>query len=201
MRYSSKHKEDTGRNIIEAASRVFREQGFAGSGIDELAGAANVTSGAFYGHFRSKREAFGAIVAAALDRLKNGITRFKAVSPEWLCPFAQYYMSETHRKNVGGGCGLPGLTGDVARLDARLKATYERQILDVHKLIVSEPPFAGLPDADDRAWAMLALISGGLTMARAVNSAEAARNISGAIQRQVERLGRPIGAEPNADRG
>jgi AcrR family transcriptional regulator len=163
-----------------------------------LAGAAKVTSGAFYGHFRSKREAFGAIVVAALDRLKNGIMRFKAASPEWLGPFARYYMSETHRSNVGGGCGLPGLTGDVARLDRRLKAAYERRILDVHKFIVSEPPFAGLADADDRAWVMLALLSGGLTMARAVNSPEVAKNISEAIERQVGQLGHPTGAEPNA---
>ena len=34
-------------------------------------------------------------------------------------------------------------------------------------------------------------------MARAVNSAEAAKNISEAIQRQIERLGCLTGAEPN----
>ncbi len=192
MRYSSEHREETEKKIINAASRVFRIHGFAGSGIDGLTKAANVTSGAFYVHFRSKREAFGAIIVAALDRLKGGILRFKGANPEWVGPFAEYYMGDVHRKNVGGGCGLPGLTGDVARSDRELKAVYQRQILDVHKLISTEPPFAGLPDADGRAWAMLALISGGLTMARAVHSPKEAKTISAAIQRQVEQLAKRL---------
>jgi TetR/AcrR family transcriptional regulator, transcriptional repressor for nem operon len=44
--------------LIEAAGRGFRTSGFGGIGVDGLAKAAGLTSGAFYIHFSSKREAF-----------------------------------------------------------------------------------------------------------------------------------------------
>src|ERR1700712_1064283 len=53
MRYSPEHKEETKRRILLAAGRSFRKEGFNQAGIDGLARGAGVTSGAFYGHFRS----------------------------------------------------------------------------------------------------------------------------------------------------
>jgi TetR/AcrR family transcriptional repressor of nem operon len=44
--------------MIAAASRGFRSNGYAGIGVDGLAKAAGVTSGAFYSHFGSKDAAF-----------------------------------------------------------------------------------------------------------------------------------------------
>ena len=57
MRHKGVDKETTRRKVTEAAGRKFRKHGYAGVGIDALAKAAGVTSGAIYGHFGSKVKA------------------------------------------------------------------------------------------------------------------------------------------------
>ena len=52
--------------MVAAAGRGFRRQGFGGIGVDGLAKEAEVASGAFYGHFSSKGEAFKAALVAGL---------------------------------------------------------------------------------------------------------------------------------------
>lgn len=42
--------------LLDAAFAVIRQQGYAGTSVDELCAAAGVTKGAFFHHFRSKDE-------------------------------------------------------------------------------------------------------------------------------------------------
>ena len=60
VRYGKGHKEESRQRIVAAAGRGFRKLGYGGIGVDGLAREANVTHGAFYGHFRSMAEAFRA---------------------------------------------------------------------------------------------------------------------------------------------
>jgi TetR/AcrR family acrAB operon transcriptional repressor len=57
-------KEDaaiTREQLLDAAERVFREQGVAGSSLAEVAAAAGVTRGAVYWHFRDKADLYAAM--------------------------------------------------------------------------------------------------------------------------------------------
>jgi len=58
MRYKADQKEETRRKMLEAAGRGFRSHGYSGIGVDGLAKAADVTSGAFYSHFGSSTYIF-----------------------------------------------------------------------------------------------------------------------------------------------
>ena len=51
-------KLETRSRIIDAAGRSFRSNGYAGIGVDGIAKAAGVTSGAFYAHLGSKKWCF-----------------------------------------------------------------------------------------------------------------------------------------------
>jgi TetR/AcrR family transcriptional repressor of nem operon len=57
-----KRRSDARTALLDAALRLVREKGFAGTSVDELCAAAGVTKGAFFHHFKTK-EALG--VAAA----------------------------------------------------------------------------------------------------------------------------------------
>src|SRR5215510_2222456 len=93
MRYSAEHKKETRARILGAAGQLFRKEGYGGSGIDGLTKAAGVTNGAFYGHFKSKREAFRTAVVAGLDELRQGIAAIKAGAPkDWLRTFVDFYL-------------------------------------------------------------------------------------------------------------
>ena len=100
MRYTQEHSEQTRTRILDAAGREFRSHGYSGIGVDGLVGAAGVTSGAFYGHFRSKADAFRAAATAGLERLHQGIGRFRSQhGAGWLAAFAAFYLGPEHRRD------------------------------------------------------------------------------------------------------
>ena len=78
MRYSLEHKNETRTRILDAASRLFRQEGYGGAGVGPLAKAAGVTNGAFYGHFKSKSEAFRSVVLTGLEQLRLAVGTMKA---------------------------------------------------------------------------------------------------------------------------
>ncbi|RQS47778.1 MULTISPECIES: TetR/AcrR family transcriptional regulator [unclassified Burkholderia] len=181
MRYSVEHKHETRARILEAASRLFRQEGYGGSGIGPLTKAAGVTNGAFYGHFKSKGEAFRSVVLAGLDQLRQGVAIFKAEhGARWRRPFVSFYLGPRRTCALGESCALPSLSPEVMRADDDTRDAYEQAL----RQIVDEVS-SGLGDApdDDRAIAFLALLTGGVTLARAVRDPELAQRIADAVGR------------------
>ncbi|KVN04026.1 TetR/AcrR family transcriptional regulator [Burkholderia diffusa] len=181
MRYSVEHKQETRARILDAASRLFRQEGYGGSGIGPLTKAAGVTNGAFYGHFKSKGEAFLSVVLAGLDQLRQGVATFKAEhGARWRRPFVSFYLGPRRTCALGESCALPSLSPEVMRADDDTRDAYQQAL----RQIVDEVS-SGLGDApdDDRAIAFLALLSGGVTLARAVRDPLLAERIADAVGR------------------
>ena len=55
--------------ILDVAVRVFRERGYDGSTLDDVARAAGITKASIYYHVRSKEELLARGVGRALDAL------------------------------------------------------------------------------------------------------------------------------------
>ncbi|KVQ58057.1 TetR/AcrR family transcriptional regulator [Burkholderia territorii] len=181
MRYSVEHKQETRARILDAASRLFRQEGYGGSGIGPLTKAAGVTNGAFYGHFKSKGEAFRSVVLAGLHQLRQGVATFKSEhGARWRRPFVSFYLGPRRTCALGESCALPSLSPEVMRADDDTRDAYEQAL----RQIVDEVS-SGLGDApdDDRAIAFLALLSGGVTLARAVRDPVLAERIADAVGR------------------
>lgn len=53
---------DTRQALVDAARRLFTEQGFVATGTEEIVAAARVTRGALYHHFRDKTDLFRAVM-------------------------------------------------------------------------------------------------------------------------------------------
>jgi TetR/AcrR family transcriptional repressor of nem operon len=64
VRYPPDRKAETREAVLKAAACELRERGYHGVGVDRLAAAAGLTSGAFYGHFSSKEEVLGSVIDA-----------------------------------------------------------------------------------------------------------------------------------------
>jgi TetR/AcrR family transcriptional regulator, transcriptional repressor for nem operon len=62
MRYPQEQKTRTRARLVRAAGALAKQRGFANTGMDALAAAAGVTTGAFYGQFSSKAEFLRAII-------------------------------------------------------------------------------------------------------------------------------------------
>jgi len=63
------HADDTREALIRAAQDLFAAHGYSGTGIEQIAAHARVTSGALYHHFHSKAALFEAVVGLVADEL------------------------------------------------------------------------------------------------------------------------------------
>lgn len=182
MRTKGVKKEQTRQKVLEAAGRGFRKHGYAGIGVDGLAKAAGVTSGAFYAHFGSKDGAFEQVVAAGLDEVIEGVPRFQTDhGAQWVHAFAQYYLGKPHRQDVECGCAMSALTSEVTRSGPALKTLFEKKMSTIADLAARGLAGGSQEQRRARAWAMLAVLIGGLNLARAMHGTKAAQEISAAI--------------------
>ncbi len=173
--------------------RGFRRQGY-GVGVNGLAKEAGVTSGALYGHFRSKAEAFREALALGLDGLRAGVEAYRAThGARWGEAFAAFYLSAAHRRDVAGGCALPSLSAEVGRADEAARGTYEAAMLRVAGTIADGLPSGSEEQRRRAAWEMLALLAGGTIIARGVLDEAVAEEIASAIR---EAVGRVAASEP-----
>lgn len=57
----AQYSASTKRALVEVASELFTEQGYAGTSLDEIVAGARVTKGALYHHFSGKQALFEAV--------------------------------------------------------------------------------------------------------------------------------------------
>jgi len=156
--------------ILASAAQLLRERGIAGASIADVMKGAGLTVGGFYAHFASK----DALIDATLERAAAAI-RERLFAQVDDAPTAERgeivltrYLSAAHRDAVTEGCPLPAIVGDVATTAHVHRETLRDQI----DLFVSELeghlPHGGKLSRRVLAVALVALMYGGLTLARSV---------------------------------
>ena len=175
MARPKKDKGDARARLLDAAGRGFRTGGFGGAGVDALAKGAGLTSGAFYAHFDSKAEAFRLAVADGLSFLRGGVLKFQeSHGRNWREPFIDFYLGDRMQVALDKACGLPSFSSDVARADDATRAVYEAEL---ERLVDAIAGGLRGAHARERALALLAILSGAASMARAVKDEAVRRDI------------------------
>lgn len=195
MRYSAEHKNETRARILEAASHLFRQEGYGGSGIGPLTKAAGVTNGAFYGHFKSKSEAFRSVMLAGLEQLRLGVVSMRgAHGARWRRRFIDFYLGPRRTCELGESCALPSLSPEVMRADDETRGAYEEELLRLFGEVSAGLDGVPAADREDQAIALLALLSGGVTLARAVRDPALSERIARAVGRYAMAMTEPAAA-------
>ena len=183
-RYAPGHREEAKTRILAAVGRGFRKHGYGGIGVDGLAKEAAVTSGALYGHFASKEVAFKEALTAGIDELCAGITALQTEhGPKWLEAFVDYYLGYKRVCDLGDSCTMQSLTSEVQRADADTKGVFESRINLVAQAVADGLRGRDAEDRMSRAWSLLAILSGAVTLARAVRDPSASNAIASAIRK------------------
>lgn len=169
--------------MITAAGRGFRRKGFAGIGVDGLAKEAQVTSGAFYSHFPSKDAAFREALKVGMEELRAGIEATQSqYGTEWLKPFVDFYLSEKRTCDLGLSCAMQSLSPEVSRSDPETQAVFRDSMKKVVDQFTKGLPGANVEDREAKAWRILSILAGSVTLARAVGDAHMANIIADATR-------------------
>jgi len=183
-RYAPGHREEARARILAAVGRGFRKRGYGGIGVDGLAKEAAVTSGALYGHFPSKEAAFKEAVVAGLDELRAGIEALRAEhGVKWIEIFVDFYLGYKRTCELGDSCTLQSLTPEVQRSDSETKTACEARMKLVADAVADGLSGADAADRKQRAWALLAILTGGVTLARAVEDQATSDTIAAAVRK------------------
>lgn len=170
----SGRKSETRKRILAAAGRVLAERGPGDPAVAEVMAEAGLTVGGFYAHFASKDalmlEAFRQLLRVRRDRLAQ--VDQSLTGRERRVLLAAFYLSRRHRDDADDAddaderCPLPSSLAEIARLPDGFRQTLAEHI----ELITAQ--MSGTPEEGDVALADLALMIGGLTLARALGPGE-----------------------------
>jgi TetR/AcrR family transcriptional repressor of nem operon len=177
MRVSRAKAVENRERIVDTASRLFREKGFDGVGVDAIMHGAGLTHGGFYGHFGSKEDLAAEAVARALERSFQKQSRHTSLSD-----LVSNYLSERHCADRANGCAMAALGADVARqrdgVRRGLTEHVRGQLGRLTRLLGNGPAAR----RRKRAIATLAGMVGALTLARAVDDPALSKEILAAAR-------------------
>jgi TetR/AcrR family transcriptional repressor of nem operon len=131
--------------------------------------ATGLTVGGFYAHFQSKHDLLAQAMRSTSrqlwSRLLAEVEAEHAPGDRGLA-MVDAYLSEQHRDDLEGGCLLPSTVAEIARAGrpyrAVLSATINGLATELGQLL------GGGPTARARALGLIALMYGGLSIARAL---------------------------------
>ncbi|WP_060494535.1 TetR/AcrR family transcriptional regulator [Pseudomonas sp. NBRC 111140] len=177
----SDKKSRTRERILEAARSALIQHGPAEPSVSQVMGAAGLTVGGFYAHFDSKDElmleAFRQLLGerrallAQIDPNLDGAGR-RALA-------GAFYLSRKHRDAEVHACPLPNSLGEMQRLPEVFREVLAEHIELMTAAMVDRPEDA------DKALADLALMVGGLALARALGASDLSDRILRAAKSAV----------------
>ena len=154
--------------LFRSASDALIQRGPAEPSVGEVMGAAGLTVGGFYAHFESKDALMLEAFKQLLGRRRGLIADMDAelTGEERRALVAAFYLSRKHRDSTEQACPIPASVGELGRLPDAF-----REVLNEHiELMVAQ--LAASPEDADKALADIALMVGGLALARALGPGE-----------------------------
>jgi len=168
MPYTSTHKRQTRKKIIQSASKLFSQKGFDQVSINDLMTDAGLTRGAFYNHFNDKSSLYSeAIIYAALKSPLRESFRGRE-SDDSLQALLDGYLSQGHVRQESIPCPLAFLVTDVSHRNPQVRSTYTQVYRNMIKLLTRLNFEKALPSRETL-MAVTAMMVGAVAMSRALD--------------------------------
>ena len=158
MRVSKQKSAENRERILHEASRLFRERGLAGVGVDALSEAAGLSHGSLYSQFGSKD---GLATEALAHAFAGSAEKYAGVDD--IAQYATRYLSQTHRDNRGQGCMVAAVGSDIPHQSAAVRAEFTQGLRGMISRLGRI-----VPQGEDPL-ATVATLVGALMLARAVD--------------------------------
>jgi TetR/AcrR family transcriptional repressor of nem operon len=165
--------ERTRARIVGAAARLIHERGVAGTTLDDVRTAAEVSGSQMYHYFADKDELVQAVIDLQADVIVGNQRRADLGTLEGLQAWRDMVINAAKSDDGMGGCPLGSLGGQLAESDpqarALIAAGFERWSDAIGKGLRDLNAAGHLPteiSPDDLAVTLLAALQGGLLLAQ-----------------------------------
>ncbi|MDH4869918.1 TetR/AcrR family transcriptional regulator [Pseudomonas sp. BN515] len=164
----SEKKAQTRERILQAAASAMLQHGPQEPGVADVMGAAGLTVGGFYAHFASKDALMLEVFEQLLRKRRDlmALIDSSLPAPERRALAVGFYLSRKHRDATRSGCPLPSSLGALPQLPEAYRAVL------VEHLEVLSAAMCDSPEEADMALADIALMVGGLALARALGEGD-----------------------------
>lgn len=171
-------------HIVEAADRLFYEQGFEHTSFADIASAVRISRGNFYYHFKSKDEILDAVIARRLADTEAMLERWESEGKhpaDRIRSFIQLLIA--NRAGImSHGCPVGTLCSELAKLDHVARADAGKLFVLFRNWLARQFALLGRREnADALAMHLLARSQGVATLANAFHD-------QAFIRREVEEM-------------
>jgi TetR/AcrR family transcriptional repressor of nem operon len=181
MRVSKEQAAKNRERILDAASRLMRERGISGVGVDALTEAAGMTHGSLYSQFGSKERLVEEAVAYAIAAKGQEVPEVFALSD-----YVSEYLSAEHRDEPGSGCPFAALCCEMPRQSGGARERFTAGVRGMIALLSSRMESGLKPrQREEKALATAASLVGALVLARAVNDPKLSDDILRATRNRL----------------
>jgi len=188
MRVSKQKAAEHREQIVRAATRLFREQGFSATGVDSITRHAGLTHGAVYSQFGSKEAIAIESVRSALEATKRVWHQIAANRGRGkvLPAIVGSYLSPSHRDNPGSGCLVAALGADISRQPKSVRDAFTQEFKKTLEFLMELVADDDSSMSREEALTVFASMAGALMLSRAVTDEALSECILHAMARSIE---------------
>ncbi len=122
-------KLESKNRLLRVASRALRKFGASKLSINEITAQAGLTHGAFYAHFKNKKDLLRQAFHAAFDHRDTWLASASAPTPDKRkAQLIASYLTPEHRDHPENGCAFAACGLDVARGEPEAKQAFEDEL-------------------------------------------------------------------------
>lgn len=190
--------ERTRQFIIESTAGIFNTKGYVGTSMADMTAATKLTKGSIYGNFENKEDVAIAAFDYNLSKIKLAITNRmqKAVTcHDKLLVYSQVYHSFRGEPFPTGGCPILNTAIEADDTHGILKAKAAGAISEWKKTIkklvdtgIAEGEFKPAMDGNQLALSIIALIEGGIMIAKVTDSPASLDKILKTVELLISQL-------------
>lgn len=185
----------TRERMVQAATELFRERGYDGTGFRDVVRAAGTTNGVVYHHFPGgKAELALSVVDATGQRLMALVEKACADNPprEAVMGVLDVIEKNLVRGDLRPGCPITAVALASEDADGRLRAAGDVIFSRIRESLLACLLRAGIVEQDGERFATLAVAAGegAVILCRARRSTTPLREVRTSLADQVDRLTR-----------
>jgi AcrR family transcriptional regulator len=150
--------DDTRRQILDAAAKLLRRNGYASTSLRDIAAATGMKAGSLYYHFASKEELAETVMVEGIDLVRAAVQKALASRPKDADPLEDIeiairaHLQALHESGDYASANIRCFNHVPAEMKQRLRKVRERYNADWRKLIHRACAAGRLaPDLDEEA--------------------------------------------------